>query len=584
MKSHQLPHVQSPEDAEAYEHEPRPSDPESQPSSQPTFDGVEALRSLIDLRHIAATEDPTGYQAASQQSTAIAYQASQAAKTLEAHQQRLLDLSHRQQEINSELQALSGSYATRQGSTIVRIKQFFHLKDHKLRNLQSTKDHLLTEQAELANETKSLSQSNDELTIIARSDYHQPIESFIERFETPLSPAEKESLLKFDALAQLSTEEYLRLWRRLNPHCLTHATRQGFRDHSDMEYHQKGLGEFHNGFTNILAADKSLQSASSLRSNEHNPSQEGDRTAIHFGQQIVLDNQYGAETGNEVFFVFPTDVICSQCLFSNGDISATHVHEKTNDLYVWPPDGTIPIDAGLVFLPKSTLFDPQTGSRYASQINAENQLDLIPDKSFRQNFTNWLKQLKLSDIPNPPLGDTDKSPHHPAYVNLRNKMRELHLDEPRINTLLADHADQLRKFADHGWFVYKEGVTIPTADGYRYLRRDQATPEEITADALNDFFGEYDNYSMAQNAIPAQVYWETYFQEHPDQRPKHIIYYDGDPRTVLSSTLKDYGIIDAARGISGSKNNTTARDGNRLGFDHHFVNDYEKDPRQNPIL
>ena len=56
------------------------------------------------------------------------------------------------------------------------------------------------------------------------------------------SPEEKKAELTFEKMAELSTEEYLELWKHLNPFYVTHVTRQGVRDHNSMIYHSGGMG------------------------------------------------------------------------------------------------------------------------------------------------------------------------------------------------------------------------------------------------------------------------------------------------------------------------------------------------------
>src|SRR5690606_22818361 len=96
-----------------------------------------------------------------------------------------------------------------------------------------------------------------------------------------------------------------------------------------------------------------------------------DDASIHFATGKVLDTFYGGEQGNQVFAVFPADVIASQYNFSFNDGGKTtfdaHENDEWNDLFVYPNDTSDPgidLDVGLVFLPKSTVVDKETGSQY----------------------------------------------------------------------------------------------------------------------------------------------------------------------------------------------------------------------------
>ena len=89
----------------------------------------------------------------------------------------------------------------------------------------------------------------------------------------------------------------------------------------------------------------------------------------------VGDNFYGGERGNEVFFVYPSDVLASQNDYSfNGwqkDFTKMQSEDKWNGVFVWPQDMNNPgisVDAGVVFLPGNIPVDPETGSKYASAL------------------------------------------------------------------------------------------------------------------------------------------------------------------------------------------------------------------------
>lgn len=135
----------------------------------------------------------------------------------------------------------------------------------------------------------------------------------------------------------MSTKEYTALWRRLNPYYLSHVTRQGFRDHNVMAYNSGGMQEFHNGFLSVIEDEKMLRpplALTGLRTRDETAVKDylslvlqaedestakdrliillnhsmsaspryPDKTAVHFAPQIALNDYYGGETGNEVFF------------------------------------------------------------------------------------------------------------------------------------------------------------------------------------------------------------------------------------------------------------------------------------------
>ena len=330
----------------------------------------------------------------------------------------------------------------------------------------------------------------------------------------PLTPEQKKEELTFDKLSKLSTDEYLTLWLRLNPYYVSHVTRQGIRDHT-CGTHMAGVGEWHDGLTEVLK-DKKIVPPLAIRmgtkgnidkenvasylskygKNIGNPREKSkilqainedmaDRGSIHFMCQDVGDNQYGAEENNECFFIFPTDVIASQCQFApeggtNFMKGLKHRGDNIfNNLYVYPPTnngelGSIPIDAGLVFLPKSTIVDPNTGSKYKTK-------------------------------------------------------------------------------------------TITNMDGTtKQVVAEQAF--ERTPDGDYPFKNNY----LVKDGVTAQEYYEKYFTEHPEQKPTHIIYYDGNPDSAVDELLVRKGISYSYEGAKDGKKgpgDTSVEHGEYLGFE-----------------
>ena len=67
---------------------------------------------------------------------------------------------------------------------------------------------------------------------------------------------------------------------------------------------------------------------------------------------------------------------------------------------------------------------------------------------------------------------------------------------------------------------------------------------------------------LVENGIPAQQYWESFFEKHPEQRPKHIIYYDGTPTDAVKHLLMQQDIGDP---------DMVPPEGKLLGFDDNLV-------------
>lgn len=393
---------------------------------------VMKLRELTDWRAKAEAEDPDGL--------AEAISADEQ-ENLERRKkkQEIFDGIKRYRELmagskallqrRKELLELQGKRTHNFG---YRIKQKFGLHDSQMEKWDSELSQIEKQRQESIDLAYKGYVGNED-TIQARidaigDDTHIKEETFVNNFVTPLEKEQKRELLTFDNLAKLTTMEYLNLWKGLNPYYLSHVTRQGYRDHVGMVYHIAGKGEFHDNFKNIMNSDKKLHSIwesatgkgmsdvgdetavdrylqqetflkngvpESLQDGEldegalaaalggmHNiPNQPDgywrDRTSVHFMANAIGDKFYGAEDDNEIFFIYPADVLASQCYTTTG-LGSTEDYtcqkakglvpgkeaNEHNDYSVMPRENGIPLDAGLVFLPKNILVNPENGSKY----------------------------------------------------------------------------------------------------------------------------------------------------------------------------------------------------------------------------
>lgn len=429
------------------------------------------------------------------------------------------------------------------------------------------------------------------------------------------TPEKKKEELTFEKMAQLSTEEYLELWKTLNPFYVAHATRQGIRDHYGMWYHNAGIGQFQNGMIEMLKDGKSLRTkaganfglmpgftkedvsntldriAEKMNLNYDEDSPETavsllplnhtigstepwpDQQAVHFAQHTVLDELYGAETGNEAFVIYPTDVIVSQCKFGGHAFSLTAAQvrsdRKWNDIFVWPKEGKIPLDAGLVFLPKSQKVDKNTGSKYTTKeiTTEDNEKALVPevDEERIARFKEWLDSLteESSEF-------TSIQKNH-DYKPLKEQLAELGIPSQCINEMALNYDTLLNyvhtKDLGNTYYLSKEDLAAKTS-------------EEISDYSVRLFLKSYNaDLKLATDTVTAEQYWEQYFKDHPDERPKHIVYYDGDPSTAVREYLKQNGIVedlevygdpDGKQCITGP-GDSSQRDGEFLGFEDHYI-------------
>lgn len=223
---------------------------------------------------------------------------------------------------------------------------------------------------------------------------------------------EIKSTFTSENLSRLPMDQYLEVWRKAHPYYVSHVTKQGIRDHNITQIQVKGTGQVLEDFTATLRDGKTLKSLvqreglippteESVRAffkkrgiTDKDPKEtmrlfnlimEGDVeskapqyadmfTAMHFSAEEVDTLHWGAEQGNEIFMIFPADFIASQFPFSflsnlgqgyyaQPGFRGTPGESVYNDLYIWSNTGIL-LDAGVVFLPKDVLVDPQTGSTY----------------------------------------------------------------------------------------------------------------------------------------------------------------------------------------------------------------------------
>ena len=447
-----------------------------------------------------------------------------------------------------------------------------------------------------------------------------------ERVDTLPSPEEKVAKLSFDSLAELSTNEYIKLWRELNPFYTTHVTRQGVRDHDAIMEHSGGLGEFHDSFRAILEDKKELCSPaeasyslpvnfteddvagvleelvfSTHKYDDYSPEDIinvlpmnlsfassdpwGDINAVHFAQHTVLDEVYGGESGNEIFFVFPTDVIASQCRYGGSmhgaalNTAQVDSEEKWNDLHVWSDSGRIPIDAGLVFLPKNQMVDSKTGSKYATaEITDEaGNTTKVPQKDEEriERFKDWLLNTSR-DAPEFMAISKDRD-----YSLLENKLKAIGIPE---NCL-----EGMTRFGNEYELM---GFIENRGKNSHLLRvKEQELSDDERLDLLAHRYLEVHNADLkvSENLVRAENYWEDYFTVHPEQKPAHIIYYDGEPSKAVRNFLAEQGILKEIDKGYGHRNpddheqritgpgDTVKRDGKMLGFEKNYVADIASD-------
>jgi len=505
-------------------------------------------------------------------------------------------------ELVSELQAVekakTAELLARQRSALARMHSLFGGKDTRVSQLESEVAAITEESVALQEELSALRQELDRATERHVS-IPKPAELLRGYYEsqssTPLSLEQKRDLLKPEHISNLSTEEYLALWRKLNPYFLTHVTRQGFRDHNMMLFHSFGMREYHNGFIGALHDARQLRSPMVVRElpdrseasverwledlfllgSEEKALQAledryrisfvdtpryADSSSIHFAAQDVAHQYYGAERGNEVFFVFPTDVIASQYDFSfhggRHEFTRPQSELKWNDVFVWPTDierGNIPLDTGFVFLPSETQVDPETGSKYASEVGVVNGKEtrvLKVDVSLVRKVVELPKAFPAVGRLTEKLLALRSNSNAWGFEETLDALREV-IPEALLSVGMTDDAARI--------------VAVALLDRIRY--EESLFSDQVVKDILEDSGALY---LRPKETIPAKRFWQDWFAANPESAPKHVVFYDGDPTTSVFRFLASNGIGRA---------DTSATHGKLLGFADRYVADMHTDPR-----
>lgn len=386
-------------------------------------------------------------------------------------------------------------------------------------------------------------------------------------------PYSKEDIIKefsVEHLESLSTEDYIKLLQRFPGEMMTHVTRHGIRDHADLGNHKAGLGEYHDSFQTILQK-KELRSALGIYLQKFSeedavskflklkecdsrnaalgrisgrfntgligdPRAFADSSAVHLAAESVADKTYGGESGNEIFFAFPSVMVASQYEFS-GNLSASGTN---NDHYVWPDiDKGLSVDSGIAFIPEDAMVTLEKGSKYElDQDNRTKPIEGIQEvlnarfgekPGFVQAFIQ--KSYKYNDLP-------ENEKNEAIYKILD----EFGIRDDKTKEILSD-SDLVEKLSKI-WGMENE------KDEY-----EKILTEHFQGKGLSP-------YKLAENPVSSKEYWEDYFQKNPESRPKHIVYYSGgNPTKAMNEWRQQNGItIKDGRPDMGFPENEVSRE------------------------
>lgn len=554
-------------------------------------EGIEQIKKeLLDPRTISKKHDPEGRSATARAILEARAEKATTGEDLSKKEGQLDELGEQRTEQYQAERQTASKLSKRLESVVVKLKAVVGLSDKQAADLQAELNAIKIEENALLTESLTLEEQLQTLKVKQGEipNARTLVEAYYEKIQTqPLNNEEKRQLLRPEVLSSLTTEEYIALWKRLNPYFLSHVTRQGFRDHNGMVYHSAGMQEFHNGFKGVIEDNKLLRPKIVLHGlktrdevsvrnyisdwvlqaenqdealnrlhnllNFHLASapKYPDETTVHFAAQVVANSYYGGETGNEIFFIYPSDAVASQHHFAfNGqqkDFTRPQSETKWNDVFVWPEtieNPGIPLDAGLVFLPETTPVDSNTGSKYASEItevDGQQQRVMVEDTGLVGSFVEWGKGL------------TAESPLRKAFQDYQEEQNCLFKQNKEM--LCRDaFSQELQKLGFN-----PDAATVLGSKFMSELYWRQEFSDEILQSMVRDYGA---NWKMAESTVPAKEYWEGYFAKNPQLKPAHIIYYDGNPTTAVLEFQQKNGI---------GKADTSKTEGNLLGFDDHHI-------------
>lgn len=566
------------------------------------IDVVQARNTLVDPHTISKAHDPEGRSALAKTITEIRTNSRNIPVTIAQKEAAVEQAGADMAAITTERVVKRREVDARQGNLLVVLKDKLGIGDSVLAKKQAELDALVAQHNGLWDQRKQDQREIEELgqRKTELPDPKELLDAYYEKMQTqPLTNAEKRELLKPEVLENLSMDEYVALWRRLNPYFLTHVTRQGFRDHNGMVSHSSGLKDFHNGFVGVLEDNSKLRPPLGIQGlksrddesvknyleingvldeEDETKAQDflskllnftlaaapnyPDKTAVHFMAQKVGDAYYGGESGNEIFFVYPSDVIGSQYDFAfNGgekDFTRRQSEDKWNDVFVWPnelDDAGISLDAGFVFLPANVPVDPTTGSKYASEVtvvDGQEKRVMVENPHLVRAFVEWgVNQFARSSV---------KASCDAVLQERNDELQRLKVDEYRKVAV--------QQFQELGFTAEGAEDLADDLGEYLFARVQPTAPDHF--ERILKKSGVH--WKRAENTVPARQYWEGYFVKNPGLQPKHVYYYEGSPTSAIYEFQQRYNIGRA---------NTRSDDGRLLGFQDKHVENTRTDPRAN---
>lgn len=332
---------------------------------------VKNLRGFIDLEAIAEREDPSGLKGAQRAGVGIEKHILAIQEEISENEVRLgeleMELDDTDTEEKDQEQVIHDKIIKRKRSFWSKIKGFLGIRDNKLLKLYEKRKKVQDDARDKYNEIyrmmSDVEQSSKQLNNKLKDlDPEQPKEDFLKKFETPLSEKDKKENLRFEALSELTTDEYLALWRRLNPNFIMKKLGEDKletleREKVNIAKEPKGTWgdkEKELGKEKADAIKKGLGERGSEAFREKSP-----RAFISEKERKEKERRE-KELKNEpkpIFVVFPTDVATSQLgvgIDYNNRRSAEDGLLKSDEVFISAKNDGVPVDAGVMFIPKNS--------------------------------------------------------------------------------------------------------------------------------------------------------------------------------------------------------------------------------------
>lgn len=491
--------------------------------------------------------------------------AEQQAQTQEAVRQKEPSLS----ETRQRLETLRGEIARLSGPWFNKLLHYTKLRglNTDLETAEEAYAQLQQEEVIAKEAQQSLVDTKEDRSLLEEG--RRRIQHFYKEEVDKWSSSDytKEDIARYfteEHLASLSMEDYVTLLRRFPSEMVTHVTRQGIRDHIGGDFHTAGLEEYFDNFKQLLqdgrlrsrfgvlfkdgltkgAVAQALDLGGTIITKKNaqillrNIVQSGqltggestwaDSTAIHLAAEEVANNIYGGERGNEIFFAFPSAHIAAEHSYMaslGGYRAQASVGTYHNDQWIWAKDNEgLGIDAGVIFISADARVDPKTGSKY------ELTADLKPiDRQDRiENVVRFLTSNHYQEIENSLREILSKS--NPSIQELDGLKRrltdEFGIEEPQLQEALLDFSPLIGGISNERILAdieQRDFDPVKAARGFL-----------LKSGLL---------YKEAGTTISSRQYWEEYFAQNPNLRPKRVVYYEGgNPTEALRLWRESNGI------------------------------------------